>query len=91
MCCAVSLHVYTSSVAKLLISTRFRFCNYFCPLSCIGEPYYEKCVFFLQDDFELRKDTTRRDDIISLKRAWEEAEPGRAEKVKTLIKLAINI
>ena len=33
-----------------------------------------------QDDIEVRKDTERADEIRAMKKAWEEAEPGRAAK-----------
>ena len=33
-----------------------------------------------QDDIEVRKDTERADEIRAMKKAWEDAEPGRAAK-----------
>lgn len=46
-----------------------------------------KCLFTLiyvfnsQEDIEVKKDTERADEIRALKKAWEDAEPGRAAKV----------
>ena len=34
----------------------------------------------MQDEIDIKKDTERADEIRALKRAWEEAEPGRAAK-----------
>ena len=34
----------------------------------------------IQDDVEVKKDTERADEIRALKKAWEDAEPGRAAK-----------
>ena len=37
---------------------------------------------FVQDDIEVKKDTERADEIRAMKKAWENAEPGRAAKVR---------
>lgn len=37
-----------------------------------------------QDDVEVKKDTERADEIRAMKKAWEDAEPGRAAKVSTV-------
>lgn len=38
----------------------------------------------LQEDIEVKKDTERADEIRALKKAWEDAEPGRAAKVRVV-------
>ena len=34
-----------------------------------------------QEEIEVKKDTERADEIRATKKAWEDAEPGRAAKV----------
>ena len=34
----------------------------------------------VQDEIEVKKDTERQDEINAMKKAWEDAEPGRAAK-----------
>ena len=34
----------------------------------------------LQDEIDIKKDTERADEIRAMKKAWEDAEPGRAAK-----------
>lgn len=36
--------------------------------------------YVFQEDIEVKRDTERADEIRSMKKAWEEAEPGRAAK-----------
>ena len=38
-------------------------------------------MLLIQEEIEIKKDTGRADEIRAMKRAWEEAEPGRAAKV----------
>lgn len=40
-----------------------------------------KLTSFIQEEIDIKKDTERADEIRAMKRAWEEAEPGRAAKV----------
>ena len=35
----------------------------------------------VQEEIEVKKDTERADEIRAMKKAWEDAEPGRAAKV----------
>ena len=37
-----------------------------------------------QDEVDVKKDTERADEIRAMKRAWEDAEPGRAAKVSVV-------
>ena len=39
-------------------------------------------LFVIQEDIEVKKDTERADEIRALKKAWEDADPGRAAKVR---------
>lgn len=41
----------------------------------------ETCICVLQEEIEVKKDTERADEIRALKKAWEDADPGRAAKV----------
>lgn len=54
----------------------------------------------LQEDLEVKKDTERADEIRAMKKAWEDAEPGRAAKAlqsrqqylnKNMIKVRVYI
>ena len=38
------------------------------------------CLLDKQDAVEIKKDTERIDELKAMKRAWEEAEPGRMAK-----------
>ena len=45
-------------------------------------PYIDLVYLFIQEEIEIKKDTERADEIRALKKAWEDAEPGRAAKVR---------
>lgn len=48
-------------------------------------------MMFFQEDIDIKKDTERADEIRAMKRAWEEAEPGRAAKVgQSLLTISTN-
>ena len=48
---------------------------------CLGLRYGRSTVYWIfQEDVEVKKDTERADEIRALKKAWEDAEPGRAAK-----------
>ena len=40
-------------------------------------------IVCLQEEVDVKKDTSRADQIRAMKKAWEDAEPGRAAKVLT--------
>jgi len=44
---------------------------------------------FLQEEIDVKKDTERADEIRAMKKAWEEAEPGRAAKVSAWLSLTL--
>ena len=48
---------------------------------CQGESGCELTVLSFQEEIEVKKDTERADEIRAMKKAWEDAEPGRAAKV----------
>ena len=48
---------------------------------CQGESGCELTGLSFQEEIEVKKDTERADEIRAMKKAWEDAEPGRAAKV----------
>ena len=58
-------------------------------------PYIDLVYLFIQEEIEIKKDTERADEIRALKKAWEDAEPGRAAKVLyqfiVFVECALNI
>ena len=48
---------------------------------CQGESGCEFTVLSFQEEIEVKKDTERADEIRAMKKAWEDADPGRAAKV----------
>lgn len=67
----VPLILLSYSVPSSLHSSPFE-----CPLLC--HPIF--CIFMSQD-IEIKKDDERAKDIKAIKKAWEDAQPGRAAKV----------
>ena len=42
--------------------------------------YVVLLLLFLQEELDVRKDTERAEEIRAMKKAWEDAQPGRAAK-----------